>query len=331
MKILSALLLLLLLASNPLLAQSDQQNSYALLIGGLGGGPEYSNNFRDYLFQTKNALIDELGFRADHVVLLGEASISDQGFVDDVSNAENITQAFKNFSGLLGADDQFFLVFFGHGSFDGDEAYVNIPRKDLGARDYAELLDGIKAGRIVVINTTSASAPFIDALSGPGRVIVTATRRGSQRNDTIFPKYLVEALENSASDLDKNGDLSVQEIFTYASEATAREYETAQNLATEHALLDDNADGEGSRLDELAGGSDGNLASLTLLRRGNPVLASGQVVDPVRAAEILTEKNRLEQEIASVKSQKSQLPGEDYYSRLEVIFVKLARLNASIE
>ena len=56
---------------------------------------------------------------------------------------------------------------------------------------------------MVFVNTASASGPFIEELSGPGRTIVTATRTGAERFATLFGGYFVDALSGDAADADQ--------------------------------------------------------------------------------------------------------------------------------
>jgi len=324
-------LCLFMSTESSLLAQEGEKEVFVVLIGGLGGSEEYTERFQNYLFESRKALAENFDVAQENMVVLGEAGIAEEEFVDQISTAENIRSSFSTLKGKIQSDDHLYVFFFGHGSYDGEEAYLNIPRRDLSAKDYDGLLSGIDAGRIFVFNTASASAPFIEELSAPGRVIVTATRRGTQRNETIFPQYLVEALSSSASDLDKNGQTSVRELFVYAAEQTARHYESNQNLATEHALLEDTGDGKGHRVLELEAEAEGNLAASSYLSRNTKALAGLNAADRERASQQLSRKDELEQLVATIKSQKSTMSLEDYYDRLEVVFVELARLNEDLE
>ena len=47
---------------------------------------------------------------------------------------------------------------------------------------------------VVVVNTSSASFPFIERLTGDRRVVITATDSVAQRFDTVFPDYFIKAL-----------------------------------------------------------------------------------------------------------------------------------------
>jgi hypothetical protein len=307
------------------------QDRYAVLIGGLGGSPEYTDQYRQYLFETHRVLTETFGFPAANVTVLAEQAISEEPFVADVSNAENIRAHFGTLASKVTDSDHIYVILFGHGSFDGEHAQLNIPRRDLNDTDYADLVGSLNAGRIVFINTASASAPFVDVLSAPDRIVITATRAGTQRNQTIFPTYLVEAFTSPNADLDKNGTLSVRELFQYAAEATAQSYEAANHLATEHALLEDTGDAKGYRVEELDEAGEGNLAAITTLRRGGAAIASLSAEDRATLGPLLQEKETIERDIATVKSRKNDLDEDAYYAQLETLFVRLARLNDRIE
>ena len=123
---------------------------------------------------------------------------------------------------------------------------------------------------MAVVHTGSASGGFVAPLSGPNRIIVAATRTARERNATEFPGYFVEAVAGDGADLDKDGAVSLLEAFIYARQEVARHYEEENELLTEHAVLDDNGDGEGSR-DAERRGQDGRLAAT--FRLGRPARA----------------------------------------------------------
>lgn len=304
---------------------------HALLIGGLGGGAEQTEKFGGYLLEARRAFVDALGFDARHVTVLAEPALAGRDFVDDVSTEDNIRAAFERLSGAVGESDQVYVVLFGHGNADEGASYLNIPRRDLSDSDYAALVDELGAGRIVFVNTASSSAPFVERISAEGRVVMTATRTASQRNETVFPRYFVEALGSASADLDRDGDLSVGEVFRYAAEATARHFEDGSLLATEHALLEDTGDGVGYQLAELEANAEGGLAAATWLRRRS--LALGGLAPEARAevAGLLARRDELGAEIAALKARKAELGVDEYYAQLEVLFVELARLEAAVD
>ena len=73
-----------------------------------------------------------------------------------------------------GAEDTVFIVLIGHGTFDGKIAKFNLPGPDMTPADFAPLLKKFASRRLVFVNTSSSSAPFVEALSGEGRTVVAA-------------------------------------------------------------------------------------------------------------------------------------------------------------
>ena len=321
------LFLALVVCFHPVAAQ-QAGTRYAVVVGGLGGSAEYTERFRGYLFETHRALVSAFGFEAANVAVFGENALEGQPFVTGVSTAENLRIHFARLAARVTPDDHVYVFLFGHGSYDGRHAQLNLPRRDLDDTDYADLVGALDAGRVVFVNTAPASGPFVEALSAPERVVVTATRSGTERNETVFPRFLVEAFTSPAADLDRNGDLSVREVFVYASQQAARSFEETGHLATEHALLEDTGDLKGFRAEELDGAAEGNLAGLTYLRR-SAVAASGVSGEALRAH--LREKEEIERAVAALKSRKADLSEDAYYAQLETLFVRLARLMEKVE
>ena len=296
---------------------------YALLIGGLGGTEEYTASYQQHLLRTQKALVNTFGLPASNVRVLAEPAAQETEVVDGVSDRSTITAYLENLAGQVTSDDHVYILLFGHGSYDGEHAYLNIPGRDLGSADYAELVDRLDAGRIVFINTASASAPFIQALSAQGRIVITATRTGTQRSETTFPRFFVEALNSAAADLDRNGRLSVKEVFAYASRKTNQSFNEKGYLASEHALLEDTGDKQGYRVGELQEAEEGSLAEITYLEAKATLLAG--------APEQLRQRQEIRRAIAELKARKDELGTDAYYTRLERLFIRLARLNDEIE
>ena len=182
---------------------------------------------------------------------------------------------------------------------------------------------------LAVIQCASASGPFINALSGPNRVIITATRSGYEVNATRFGGYLAQAIADPAADLDKDGQTSLLEAFLLASREVAQFYKEAGRLATEHPLLDDNGDGFGTPADWFRG------------VRAVKTAANGKSVDGVRAHQLHLVRSALEQELSpaarerrdelekklsDLRSRKEAMPEDEYYRQLEGILVEIARL-----
>ena len=223
--------------------------------------------------------------------------------------------------------DALVLMLIGHGSFDGVEYKINLPGPDLSAAELASLLDRIPASRQLVVNMTSSSGGSIDSLRRPNRVVIAATKTGTEKNATVFARYWVEALRDPAADTDKNDVVSALEAFRYADKKTAAFYESQKRLATEHAVLEDTGKGDAVRAPSPENG-EGHLAStFPLLRIGAEANAAK---DPARQ-ELRAKKERLEQQIDKLKYDKASMAPEEYRKQLGELLLELARTQEALD
>jgi hypothetical protein len=180
-----------------------------------------------------------------------------------------------------------------------------------------------------LLDCTSASGPFLNRLSGKDRVVVTATRSGHEQNFARLGQYLAGSIDDPAADLDKDGQVSLLEAFLTASHRVDEYYKTHAQLATEHPLLDDNGDKLGTPPDWFRG-----VRATRRAKDGAPLdgLRAHQfhlvLSDRERAIPPGTRRKRdaLEAEVEALRDQKASLPESAYYSRLESLMVRLARL-----
>ena len=159
-------------------------------------------------------------------------------------------------------------------------------------------------------------------------MILTATKTGFERNETVFTEFFVEAFAQDGADVDKDERVSVLEAFNYARLQTARSYEADKRLLTEHAMLDDNGDGEGSTRPD-SSETDGALARTLFLDRVGVVGFGAAAGDSLLVA-LYDQKRRLEAQIATLGNLKGQLAEEDYEAQLEELLVELALTNRGI-
>jgi hypothetical protein len=223
--------------------------------------------------------------------------------------------------------DEFWVVFLGHGTFDGKQAKFNLRGPDVSSAELATWLEPFHRP-LVVINAASCSGPFLTELSGKNRVIITATRSGAEQNFTHFGQYLSEAIGEKEADLDKDGQVSLLEAFLYGSRNLATFYQGAGRLATEHPLLDDNGDRAGTPPDWFRG-----TRPVKQPKEGVADGARARQINLIRSEqeeklspEQRQERDGLEQEIASLRETKSSLPEDEYYQRLEKLLVRLAKI-----
>ena len=174
---------------------------------------------------------------------------------------------------------------------------------------------------------TSASGGSRAALEKQGRVVITATKSGNEKNATVFARYWVEALRDPAADTDKNETVTALEAFNYANEKTAQFYDSQKRLATEHPMLEDTGQGDGARKPSAENGQ-GLLASrFTLLRLGSTQLAA---TTPEKKA-LLEKREDLEQAIDKLKYEKAALPPDQYKQQLSQLLLELAKTQAELD
>ena len=177
------------------------------------------------------------------------------------------------------------------------------------------------------INTTSSGGASLAALQKPNRVVISATKSGTERNAPVFARFWVEALRDPAADADKNEVVSALEAYRYADQKTTQYFERAKRLATEHAVLEDTGKGEGARTPSSDNGQ-GLLASrFPVLKLGSMQKAAA---DPAKQA-LLRRKEDLEQKIDQLKYTKASLPAAEYRKQLQALLTDLARLQAELD
>ncbi len=296
------------------------KSKYALIICGIGGEEQYTKKFGEWTTTLRTTMIEKLGFADERITILTEKPEGSE----QRASAEVVRQTLVSLRNTLKAENQLFIFFIGHGSYDGKIAKFNLIGPDLTAAEYAQLINPLPSRNVVVVNLASASGEFVKPLSGAGRVIVTATKSGMEQNSPHFGEYFIAALGNPEADADKNSRVSVLEAFNYAAQATAKFYESKGRLVTEHALLDDNGDGTGHGKGEEG---DGNFAKLAYFDSLPQQQAGG---DP-ELAKLYVERLRLEGEIEQLKARKAQMKEDEYDDALENLLLELAKLNQTIK
>ena len=292
--------------------------AFLLIVVGLAGDPEGGKVFHKWGTQLAEAS-EKLGVPQERLVYLVDQPMEGDAHVTGKATREEFIKALDGFAKKAGTDDLVFIVMIGHGSDDSRTAKFNLPGPDISAPEIDGLLKKLPTKQIVLVNTSDASGPFVEALSAPGRTIVTATRSGAEHFTTLFGGYFIEALTSPAADLDKNQRVSVLEAFQYAKAEVARAYEREGLLATEHAMLDDNGDKEGST-DPSATGKDGRIAAvLSLGTTGGDDLPA----DPKLRA-LTQERRDLERRVEALRLLKDSMDPAKYSSELEKLVTAIA-------
>jgi len=187
---------------------ASAQQTHLLVVTGLGGNAEFTEQFHDWATTLIEAATTRYEIPASQVTYLGEDPELAPDLISARSTRENIESAVQSLGERAGPDDHVVIVLFGHGSFT-DVARINLPRRDLSADDFARLLDTLAEQQVTFVNTTSASGPFVEKLSGSGRTVVTATKTGLERNASVFGGFFVAAFADGEGEADQNKDRRV--------------------------------------------------------------------------------------------------------------------------
>jgi hypothetical protein len=297
--------------------------TFLLVVVGLAGDPEHGKTFQAW-GNTLAQAGERLGVAAERLVYLAEPEAAGAIRTSGRATREEITKAMDRFAKEAGPEDVIFITLIGHGSYNGGMARFNLPGPDMAPADFDALLDKLPTKQVVFVNTASASGPFVEALSGPGRTIVTATRSGAEQYATLFGGYFVDALTSAAADLDKNTRVSVLEAFNFARAEVERAYEREGLLVTEHALLDDNGDKEGSQTPGVADKSgkvsaDGKVASILSFGVAGDALPA----DP-KLRQLYVERRDLERRLEALRLLKESMPPARYTAELESLATAIA-------
>jgi hypothetical protein len=317
----------LLLCANPSPAYADQ---YAMVVTGASGGDAYAQKYARWTATFVSTLREKFGYAPDHLLLFAETE--SQG----VSKAtrDNVRRALTDLRRRLTKDDQLLVLLVGHGTPaegpDGDDAKFNLVGPDMRATEWAELLKPIP-GRLVFVNTTGASFPFLRKLAGRGRIVLTATDSAAQQFETVFPEYFIDAFGDPAADTDKNGRVSVWEAFVYASAEVHQWFEQKGQLPTERPLLDDTGAGVGREAlltarDVVNAGTDGAVARTTYLAP-DPAAA---IPTNTTVGALTKRRAELETELEQLKARKDTLSPDQYQADLERLLLEIARVDVQL-
>jgi hypothetical protein len=304
------------LAADP--AAGFAQQRYALIGSGATGGDEYAVQYTAWTDSFQRTLTERLKLDPARVTVLSESEAP-----EEAATAANLQKAIVAIRRHMTRQDLLLILLIGHGTFDGVDAKFNLVGPDLESAAWKALLEPLP-GRVVIVNSTAGSFPFIERLSGPRRIVITATDSMAQRFDTVFPEYFVRAFEEDSADLDKNKRVSIWEAFASAAAGVRRHYQQRGQLSTERALLDDDGDGLGKSAAEQ--GSDGAQASRTYLDEELP----GAAPTDEELLKLLQQQALLAAELEELQIRKAFLPPDDYAMEFERIITEFAKVSREV-
>lgn len=230
--------------------------------------------------------------------------------------------------------NELWVVLIGHGTFDGREAKFNVAGDDFSAREFGEWCREI-TGNLVVINFSSASSPFLSELAGENRTVITATKSANEIFYARFGEYFSRAIPGiEDADVDNDEQVSLLEAFLHASSKVKEFYGNEGRLATEHALIDDNGDGLGTRSEWFEGTSAVRVARDGAEPDGLRAMQQVLVMNDLEKnfpPELRDQRDKLEREVRLLRRRKQELDEEEYYKDLENYLRQLALIYEKVE
>jgi hypothetical protein len=301
------------LALFALTAASASGATFYLNLAGIGGELDYTQRFKMWADDIDGSL-KKAGGDATVTTLVGPTR-------------DQVRARFAEVAKQAKPGDSLVVFLIGHGTYDGQDYKFNIQGPDITAVELASLMDKVPAQRQLIVNMTSCSGGSIDQLRRPNRIVIAATKTGSEKNATNFARYFAEALREPAADTDKNESISALEAFRYAQTKTTEFFDTQKRLATEHSVIEDTGKGAGERTATAENGEGKLAGSFTVVRLGANAAAAR---DPKKRP-LLDKKEQLEQAIEKLKFDKAAIPAQEYKRQLTQLLLELAKTQEALD
>ena len=306
---------------------------YVVILAGAAVEEQYKEQIKGWALLLHDILTKDYRYEAGQIVLLMDQADPEDPRISGSSRGENIKDELRQLKEAVSPGDQIFIFLLGHGTSNEEAAKFVISGVDITAREVAAILQTFSEQDIVLVNATSSSYPFCTLLSGPGRVIVCATRSGAEKYDTIFAEFFIAALDGHTGDRDKNRRVSIWEAFRFASQKVEKWYEDQNRIPTEHGVLDDNGDGVFSA-DPDQPENDGRLAQIAYLDLIPAKLADDKnstAADSAIIRDLTAQVRELERSVFLLRNRKAELPAELYQKEMEVLLIDLARMSRKLK
>lgn len=269
-----------------------------VIVEGLGGDVRYEEQFSNQ--------VDALRRAALSLTEAGRIRV----FRSDEASREAVLAHFDALGEKLNSDDRLAVFLVGHGSFDDHQYKFNVKGPDLTDEDLVQVLDALDGPSQLVVNTSSASGAIAELLRKDGRTLILATRSGAERHATRFGNYFTAALTDASADTDKNGIVTAEEAFRFASRQVEDYFERNGQLATEHARLE---------------GAQAGRFSLARLGAVRPVR------DDAVLRRLLAAREQLNADIDALRLRRDDMAADAYQQALLENMLELATLEDAIE
>jgi hypothetical protein len=223
---------------------------HALIICGHPGDDEHVKSFSVTVGKIGEGLTKTVGIPAERQhVLFGADRPKELSGATGPATREAVAAAVAEVKKAVGPEDGLWVICLGHGHHDGRTAWWNLPGPDLSAVEFGKLFADLTCREQVFVVTFSLSGYFVAPLARRDRVVIAATEADAETNETTFPavfaQFLASGLKPDEHDVDMDGKLTLFDLYVTVAKEIAQNYAGNEQLATEHAQLDDDGDGVG--------------------------------------------------------------------------------------
>jgi hypothetical protein len=226
---------------------------HALILCGHPGDAAHAKAFAETVGKLGEGLTKTVGIPPERQhVLFGAEQPKGLPGATGPATKEAVVAAVAAVRKVLRPEDGLWVVCLGHGHHDGRQAYWCLPGPDLSAAEFGKLFADVTCREQVFVMTASLSGYFVAPLARRDRVVIAATEADAETNETTFPavfaRVLAAGLDPAEHDFDKDERLTLFDLYVAVAKEIAQNYATVEQVATEHAQLDDDGDGVGHEL-----------------------------------------------------------------------------------
>ncbi len=226
---------------------------HALILCGHPGDAEHVKSFTETVRKLRDGLAKTVGIPPERqYILFGADRPKDLPGATGPATREAVVAKVAEVRKAVRPEDGLWVICLGHCHHDGRQAWWNLPGPDISAAEFGKLFADLTCREQVFVMTTSLSGYFVKPLSRRDRVVIAATEADTETNETTFPAVFAQVLTSGLTladhDVDKDGKLSLFDLYVVVAKEIAQNYASAEQLATEHQQLDDDGDGVGHEL-----------------------------------------------------------------------------------
>lgn len=222
-----------------------QAASQVWIFGGEPGSDAFHERYEKNIADLRKAFSDVYHLPQSNMhVFYGPKSA---GYDGPTTRETFLAELRKAAAATRSGTDPVWVILIGHANSIPGGMMFNLPGPDASVREMAEALQEASADTpLIFIATTTASQNLVKPLAAPGRMIIAANSPKDAENETDYPLALAKALADTATDTNKDGMVSVTELFLATHSELDAMYRMGGYMVQEHAQLDGNGDGRGT-------------------------------------------------------------------------------------